>query len=159
MDKLIGVISDTHNLLRSQIIAKLKPCDLIIHAGDIGEKTVFKELNKIQKVVAVRGNMDNELWARQLMNTEYIEFANKNILIIHNISQFVIDPKAAGLDIIIYGHSHQPAIQYFDDVLYLNPGSAGPRRFKLPISMAYLRIVEGSIFPEIIKIEVKEDQI
>jgi putative phosphoesterase len=153
MDKLIGVIADTHNLLRPEIIAKLKICDLIIHAGDIGEQVILKELTKIQKIVAVRGNMDRESWARRLKDTEYIEFAHKNIVIIHNLSQLFIDPKAAGQDIVIYGHSHQPAIQYQDDVLYLNPGSAGPRRFKLPISMAYLRITDEKVYPEIIEIE------
>jgi hypothetical protein len=152
MEKLIGVISDTHDLLRPDVMEKLKLCDLIIHAGDIGGRYIFDELTKIQKVVAVKGNIDKEPWARQLRETEYIEVNGLNICIIHDLTQLIIDPKAAGLNIIIYGHSHQPAIRYQDGVLYLNPGSAGPQRFKLPVSMAYLRLLDKQMLPEILTI-------
>jgi len=150
MNGLIGVISDTHGMLREEVIEKLRPCALIIHAGDIGDQSVLDELRKISKVVAVRGNVDTEPWSSALKKDECVSFNGKHIYVIHNIDRLDIDPKAAGLDAVICGHSHKPSIEYKDTVLYLNPGSAGPKRFELPVSMAYLRLANGTLTPEIV---------
>lgn len=151
---VIGIISDTHGLLRPEARDALKGADLIIHAGDIGNEFILDELGSIAPVVAVRGNMDHEGWARNLKSTEYIEKQDISFYAIHDIAMLDLDPTASGLDVVISGHSHRPSVQSHDGVLYINPGSAGPRRFKLPVSVALLKINGRTLKPEIITLKV-----
>jgi uncharacterized protein len=147
----IGLISDTHGLLRNSAKQALKGVDLIIHAGDIDTPDVLDELEKIAPVAAVRGNMD-VLHQSSLPITDLIEFKGRYIYVIHDIQKMDLDPVAAGISVVVFGHSHQPAIYNKDGVIYINPGSAGPKRFKLPISIGRLTIDNGRIIPEIIKL-------
>jgi len=148
--KPIGVISDTHGLLRDGARGRLQGCDLILHAGDVGSPSVLEELEQIGRVVAVQGNMDKGEWANELQEIEYIEIEGKQICVIHDIDRLDLEPAQAGIDVVVYGHSHRPAIDRQDGVLYLNPGSAGPRRFDLPISMALLWIDSDTIHAELV---------
>jgi len=150
MGKIIGVISDTHGLLRESVRKKLTPCELIIHAGDIGGPHILRDLREIAKVIAVKGNVDRDYTGGHLNLAEFIETDGHNIYVIHNIDLLDIDSATAKLDAVLYGHAHLPSITYRDGILFLNPGSAGPRRFRHPVSMAYIRIVEGKLVPEII---------
>ena len=151
--KVVGVLSDTHGLLREAVLKKLAYCELIIHAGDIGTVTVLDQLEKIGKVIAVKGNVDHGPWSARLKESEYINFHGKTILVIHNINDLKIHPQSTNLDVVIYGHSHRASEYYDNGVLYVNPGSAGPRRFTLPTSIAYLRLVDGQIISETIPID------
>src|SRR5690606_1840984 len=132
MTRIIGVISDMHGLLRPEAKAALGECDAIIHAGDIGKPDVLDELAEIAPVTAIRGNVDK--WAVDLPDTEVVEIDGRYLYVLHDLKRLDLDPKAAGFDAVIFGHSHAPSVQTRDGVLYLNPGSAGPRRFKLPIA-------------------------
>lgn len=152
-ERLVGVLSDTHGLLRRAVLEKLRPCELIVHAGDIGNQTTLDQLRSKGKVVAVKGNVDKGPWSARLREWEYVDFHTKTIFVIHDISHLDIDPISASVDVVIYGHSHQAAMEYKNGVLYVNPGSAGPRRFALPTSIAYLRLVDQRIIPEIVTIE------
>ena len=136
----IGVISDTHKLLRPEAKAQLRNCDLIIHAGDIGSSEVISELEDIAPVRAIRGNIDKDAWAEAYPDEDVIEIEGRSIYVLHNLRELALDPCAAGFDVVISGHSHRPSIERKEGVLYLNPGSAGPRRFKLPIALARLTI-------------------
>jgi putative phosphoesterase len=147
---IIGVISDTHGLLRPQAVEALRGSEHIIHAGDIGAPEIIAELRKIAPVTAIRGNVDVQTWAREFPETEVIELAGKSIYVIHDVNALDLNPKAAGFAAVISGHSHQPKQEMKDGVLYLNPGSAGPRRFKLPISVAKLWIEESELRAEIL---------
>ncbi len=153
MERLIGVLSDTHGLLRPEVKEKLRGCELIVHAGDVGNQSVLDELQKIGTIVAVRGNVDRGPWADALREWELIEFHGRTILLIHNIAHLEWEPKSAKVDAVVYGHSHRASSQYTKGVLYLNPGSAGPKRFTLPITMAYIRVTDGEMKPEIITVE------
>jgi putative phosphoesterase len=155
-ESCIGVISDTHGLLRPQAIEILKGCDQIIHAGDIGSETVLAELRRIAPVTAVRGNNDTQAWARDLLETEVVQIDGRLIYVIHDIKMLDIDPVASGISVVISGHSHKPASVEKDGVLYLNPGSAGPRRFNLPLSAAKLYVSRSAVRAEIIRIELEE---
>lgn len=135
-DNVIGIISDTHGLLRSEAIQALTGSNLIIHAGDIGRAEVIEEMQKIAPVVAVRGNTDKGEWANMLPLYEVVEFHGLCLYIIHDLLQMNIEPAAAGINIVISGHSHSPSERREKGVLYLNPGSAGPRRFNLPVCLA-----------------------
>jgi uncharacterized protein len=139
----IGLISDTHGLLRAEALVFLQGCDHIVHAGDICDESVLKALSAVAPVTAVRGNNDKGSWAAALAETELIQLDEAYIYIIHDLACLDIDPSAAGVQVVVSGHSHQPAIESRDGVLFVNPGSAGPRRFKLPISVAELT-VEGN---------------
>jgi len=150
--KCIGVISDTHGLLREQVKSRLRGCDLILHAGDVDSPSVLTELREIAPVVAVRGNMDKAGWARQLQELEYLDVEGAGICVIHDRSALDLRALPTGTRVVIYGHSHKPHVEYIDGVLYLNPGSAGPRRFHLPVSMALLHVEAGGIRPELIEI-------
>lgn len=150
--KIIGVISDTHGLLREEAGLALTGTELIIHAGDVGSPEILRQLSKITEVVAVRGNTDRAEWARELPITQYLEFAGLNIYVIHDLQQMGIDPVAAGVNIVISGHSHQPLEKRSKGILYLNPGSAGPKRFSLPISIAVLKIKGDQIETEFINL-------
>ncbi|MGZ5149810.1 MAG: metallophosphoesterase family protein [Burkholderiales bacterium] len=152
--KCIGVISDTHGLMREQAIAALEGADLIVHAGDVGAPEVLERLRTIAPVRAVRGNNDRNEWARSLPLTDVIEAGPRHIYLLHDIAELDIDPAAAGMAAVIAGHSHKPGAQLRDGVLYLNPGSAGPRRFKLPVSIARLRVSENGFEHEIVELSV-----
>ncbi|MGH9524455.1 MAG: metallophosphoesterase family protein [Terriglobales bacterium] len=149
----IGVISDTHGLLRPEAVRALQGSELIIHAGDVGDAAILGELERIAPVHAIRGNVDRDAWARKLPETEVVEAAGAMIYVIHNVRDLDLNPRAAGFACVISGHSHQPAQEVRDGVLYFNPGSAGPRRFKLPISIGRLRIEQSRIAGEIVVLE------
>ena len=136
----IGVISDTHGLLRPEAVRALRGSALIVHAGDIGTPAVLEALRAIAPVVAVRGNNDQGSWARALRETETVDVAGARLHVVHDVKELALDPAAAGVDVVIAGHSHKPAITLRDGVLFLNPGSAGPRRFTLPVSVATLAL-------------------
>ena len=148
----VGVISDTHGLLRDEVKRAFRGCSRIIHAGDIGTLSVLQDLELIADVVAVRGNTDRGEGARSLKESEHLELGGNRIYIIHDLGSLPLTVPAAAVDIVIYGHSHMPDIRYRDGVLYLNPGSAGPRRFGLPASIALMRIEKDGVFPEIIEL-------
>jgi hypothetical protein len=146
----IGVISDTHGLLRTQAWEALRGCELILHAGDVGSEEVLHELQRLAPVVAVRGNVDVEAWAKRLHTTEMSEFQNKVFYVLHRIADLDLKPRAAGVGAVIFGHSHRPSIEWRDGVLYFNPGSAGPRRFSLPVTVGRIEFVDSELRPEII---------
>lgn len=150
----IGVISDTHGLLRDGLMPLLAGSDLIIHAGDIGDPSILSELRKISEVAAVRGNVDAGAWAQALKPWEIVEVGARKIFVIHRLSDIAINPASEGIDAVIHGHTHRPDIRSGEGVLYLNPGSAGPRRFDLPVSMALMEIDAEGISPEIVEIGV-----
>jgi putative phosphoesterase len=145
----IGVISDTHGLVRPEALAALAGVERIVHAGDIGAPAVLDALGRIAPVSAVRGNNDREAWAARIPETEEVEVGDVSLYVLHDLHDLDLDPKAAGFAVVIAGHSHQPRQETRDGVLYLNPGSAGPRRFKLPISLALLKISGDSVSAEI----------
>jgi hypothetical protein len=138
--KFIGLISDTHGLLRPEALRSLDDCDLIIHAGDVGDPQILETLKTIAPVFAVRGNVDTEPWALALPETEVVETDPATIYVLHDIHGLDLDPVAAGFHIIVSGHSHKPARTEHDGVIFLNPGSAGPRRFDLPVTVARLNV-------------------
>jgi putative phosphoesterase len=148
----VGVISDTHGLLRPQALEFLKGSELIIHCGDICQPAVIEELSRVAPVRAVRGNNDQGSWADKLPESETIRVAKIRIYVIHDVSQIDIDPVASGVAIVLSGHSHKPSITHRGDIIYLNPGSAGPRRFKLPICLAELLIDGAAVTPRIVEI-------
>ncbi|PNG13192.1 metallophosphoesterase family protein [Stutzerimonas stutzeri] len=139
----IGVISDTHGLLRPEALAALRGCERIIHAGDIGKPEVLDALRALAPLDAIRGNVDSGDWAASVPEHLDLEIGGLRIHVTHDVKAMGIDPIAARVDVVIAGHSHQPRIEEVDAVLYLNPGSAGRRRFKLPVSLALLDIEDG----------------
>lgn len=151
----IGVISDTHNLLRSEATTALQGSDLIIHAGDIGSLQILENLKKIAPIVVVRGNNDKESWAEEIPIFEIIKLNDISIYVIHDIKDANINTLKEEVKIIISGHSHKPSINERDGIIYLNPGSAGPRRFKLPVTVAKIKILDTNIKAEIIELEIK----
>jgi putative phosphoesterase len=138
--KTIGLISDTHGLLRPQALRALEGSDLIIHAGDVGDPEILEALKNLAPVFAVRGNVDTDPWALSLPETEVIETDPATIYVLHDVHALDLDPAAAGFHIIVSGHSHKPARTEHGGVLFLNPGSAGPRRFDLPVTVARLDV-------------------
>ena len=152
--KRVGVISDTHGLVRPEALEALRGSDLILHAGDIGSPAVLERLREIAPVRAVRGNNDREAWARALPLTEAAELGRHHVYLLHDLAELDIDPAAAGFAAVITGHTHKPAAHVREGVLYLNPGSAGPRRFTLPIAVARLNISADGIEHEIIELAV-----
>jgi hypothetical protein len=149
---LIGVISDTHGLLRDEAGAVLRVSDHIIHAGDVGNPEILDQLRTIAPVTVVRGNIDKGAWAPRLAETEVVELAGASIYVLHDLSQLDLKPEAAGFAAVIYGHSHVPKQEMRGTVLYFNPGSAGPRRFKLPITVGRLVLDAGRLRGEIVEI-------
>jgi uncharacterized protein len=139
----VGLISDTHGLLRPEAKAFLRGSDYIVHGGDIGDAGILDELAGIAPVTAIKGNNDHGPWAEQLRETEFLQVGEVLMYVIHDIAQLDIDPAAAGVRVVVFGHSHKPSIEERNGVLYVNPGSSGPRRFKLPIAVGEL-IVAGS---------------
>jgi len=144
---VVGLISDTHGLLRPQALAALKGVLHILHAGDVGSPEILAELASIASVTAVRGNVDLEEWAQTLPEEITATFAGHKVHMLHNIGGLVTEPQEAGLSTVVYGHSHKPLAEKRDGVLYVNPGSAGPRRFTLPVSVGFLRL-EANAAPE-----------
>ena len=138
LPRKIGLISDTHGLLRNEALQTLRGSDLIIHAGDVGDPKILEALANIAPLVAVRGNVDTAAWAKSLPETAAVEAESAHIYVLHDLNTLDLDPAAAGFDIVVNGHSHRPGRTERKGVLYINPGSAGPRRFKLPITVALL---------------------
>jgi putative phosphoesterase len=150
----IGVISDTHGLLRAEARAFLAGCDYIIHGGDVGGAAILEDLEALAPVIAVRGNNDGESWAKGLRETELIRLGGIFVYVIHDLSQLDIDPAPLGIRAIVSGHSHKPLIEERAGILYINPGSCGPRRFKLPISIGELRVEGGNVSARIVELAV-----
>jgi hypothetical protein len=150
----LGIISDTHGLLRDEAVDALQDCDLILHAGDIGAPSVIDDLGAIANVVAVRGNMDRDEIAGKFPLTETIQLKEVLLYLIHDIGRLDLDPGVSGIQAVIFGHSHEPVIHKQDGILYLNPGSAGPRRFKLPVSVARLYVKGKKLDAELITLKV-----
>jgi uncharacterized protein len=148
----VGIISDTHGLLRPEAIRHLAGTDHIIHAGDIGAPEVIEGLRRIAPTTAIRGNIDAGEWAKNYPDTELVVLGGRAFYVLHNLEEIKLDPAASGFDVIISGHSHRPRIEAKTGVLYLNPGSAGPRRFKLPIAVAILVLSDQAILPRILEI-------
>lgn len=152
---IVGVISDTHGLLRPEAIAALRGSEAIIHAGDVGREEILRVLKQIAPLTVVRGNIDTSPWARKLPATDVLEIAGASIYVLHNIDELDLDPSAAGFSAVIFGHSHRPLIENRKGVLFFNPGSAGPRRFNLPISVGRLIVENGRLMPELIELTGK----
>jgi putative phosphoesterase len=149
----IGVISDTHGLVRDEAVAALRGSDLILHAGDVGSIDVLEALAAIAPIQAIRGNVDRDDWANDLPETRTVDVAGQHIHLLHNVAELDIDPVAEGCHAVIFGHSHKPMIENRSGVLYLNPGSAGPRRFRLPICIARIEIGQNGMVPEIVELD------
>jgi putative phosphoesterase len=152
--KRVGVISDTHGLLRPEAVTFLRGSDFVAHAGDIGDARILKELAAIAPVTAVRGNNDNGRWAASVPVTAALQVEQVSIYVIHDIAELDLDPQAAGLAVVVAGHSHRPSVEEKDGVLYLNPGSAGPRRFTLPIAVAEIVVDGSSVRARIVELEI-----
>jgi uncharacterized protein len=152
--KQVGVISDTHGLVRDEALAVLRGSDVILHAGDIGSPEVLTALQRIAPTEAVRGNNDRGEWGRSLPLTQVVEIGRHLVYLLHDIADLDIDPAAAGFAAVIYGHSHKPLIEEREGVLYLNPGSAGPRRFKLPVAVARIRVSEKGLRAELVELSL-----
>jgi len=151
---IVGVISDTHGLLRPEAFDALCDCDHILHAGDVGDPEILNVLVSIGPVTAVRGNLDTQTWARKLPHTEVVKIGGISIYLLHDLGELDLKPEAAGFRAVVYGHSHQPKMEEKNGVLYFNPGSAGPRRFLLPVSVGKLRIENGEVEGEVMELGV-----
>ncbi len=151
----IGVIADTHGLLRQEALDALSGSSLILHAGDVGKPEVLAALRQVAPVVAVRGNVDTGTWAQSLPTTQVVEAGRAWIYVLHDLAALEIDPRAAGCSAVVFGHSHRPSIEMRNGVLFLNPGSAGPRRFRLPVSVATIRVRDTMLEPELIELQIE----
>lgn len=151
----IGIISDTHGLLRPEAERALVGVDHIIHGGDIGNPDIISALQRIAPVTAIKGNVDTGDWADEFAETEFVRLADRSFYVLHDLKALQVDPIAQGIDVIVSGHSHVPKIEMIDSVLYLNPGGAGRRRFKLPITLATLDVTPEGIRPLIHDLELK----
>jgi putative phosphoesterase len=150
---IIGVISDTHGLLRPESLAALQGSDYIIHAGDIGDPVILDKLEEIAPVTAVRGNVDHGAWTRKIPATNVLQIGEISIYVLHSIQELDLKPEAAKFAAVVYGHSHVPKQERKNGVLYFNPGSAGPRRFKLPVSVGRMTIEQNKIDAKILPLE------
>ena len=150
----MGLISDTHGLLRPEAVRALRGSDLIVHAGDIGKAAVLDALGALSPVTAVRGNADKGVWARGLPKADALEIDQVGVYVIHDVKEIDLIPEAAGIKVIVSGHSHQPSIQERNGVIFVNPGSAGPRRFNLPVSVARMHVQAESVQVELITLAV-----
>ena len=153
--KVVGVISDTHGLLRPEVLQVFKKVDLILHAGDIGGLEVLERLRRLAPVVAVRGNNDRGEWANRIPEFQIVHLGDVSIYMLHDVKQLKLKSPAVNFHVLISGHSHRPSIDRRDGILFLNPGSAGPRRFKLPISIARLTIHGSAAQAELIELPVE----
>ena len=147
---IVGIISDTHGLLRDEAVRALAGAERIVHAGDVGRPEILEQLAKIAPVTAVRGNVDRDRWAQFLPLTETVEVGGVTLYVLHDLAELDLKPQAAGIDAVISGHSHMPLAETKDGVLYLNPGSAGPRRFRLPVTLTRLHINGERLRPELV---------
>jgi putative phosphoesterase len=152
MTTIVGVISDTHGLVRPEAKAVLAACDVLVHAGDIGKPEVLDELRSVAPLTAIRGNVDK--WATEMPDSAVVEIEGRRLYVLHNLKELDGDPAAEGLDAVISGHSHKPNIAEKNGVLYLNPGSAGPRRFSLPIAVAILKVLPERFDARIVELDV-----
>jgi putative phosphoesterase len=150
----VGLISDTHGLLRREALAALEGSDVIVHAGDIGDASILAQLSAIAPVCAVRGNNDVGAWACDVPHERRLDVGGKSVFVIHDIAELTLDPATEGIDVIVSGHSHRPKTERRDGVLYVNPGSAGPRRFRLPISVGKLLFKRDRIEAELVTLDV-----
>lgn len=150
----IGVISDTHGLLRPEAVAALQGSERVLHAGDVGDRSILQELGRIAPVTAVRGNTDRGTLGYELKPFEVVEAAGARIYMLHDAGDLDFDPRVAGIAVVITGHTHAPVITEHGGVLYLNPGSAGPRRFRLPVTVAILTVERGTARAEIVPLDV-----
>ena len=150
--RTVGVISDTHGLLRAEAVTALRGVDAIVHAGDIGAPDVLDRLSAIAPVTAVRGNNDRGAWAEKLPSTEVLEIDGVRLYVLHNVNELGLDPRAARFGAVISGHSHQPGQAERDGVLFFNPGSAGPRRFRLPVALGRLTVDAGRVRGRILEL-------
>lgn len=147
------MISDTHGLLRAGALDELRGVDVIVHAGDIGDPEILRQLRQVAPVTAVRGNIDTAEWSRSLPEREVLEIGGASLYVLHNVQELDLDPTAAGFSAVIFGHSHKPLIEMRKGVLFFNPGSAGPRRFSLPISLGKLLVRNGKMKAELIQLK------
>ncbi|HVR36580.1 MAG TPA: metallophosphoesterase family protein [Methylomirabilota bacterium] len=152
MSTLIGVISDTHGLLRPEAMRALEGVERILHAGDVGGPEILDALGTLAPVTAVRGNTDHGGWALKLPETELVEVESATLFMLHDLGGLDLDPVAAGFQVIISGHTHRPVSEMRQGVLYLNPGSAGPRRFRLPVSLARIKVAGRKVDAELIEL-------
>lgn len=152
--KRVGLLSDTHGLLRPEAVKFLRGSDFIVHAGDIGDPAVLETLRALAPVTAVRGNNDRDSWARGIAETEVLQVGEVFIHVLHDLAQLDVDPAAAGFQIVVSGHSHQPRIEERGGVLYVNPGSCGPRRFKLPVAVAELSVSGKSVKAKLVELDL-----
>lgn len=150
----IGLISDTHGLLRAEAVAFLRGADRILHAGDIGHPSVLDELRALAPVTAVRGNNDRGAWADAVPETDLLEVEGVLVYILHDLAELDIDPVAAGVRVVVSGHSHRPSVEDRDGVLYVNPGSSGPRRFKLPVAVAELQVAGARVEARLVELDL-----
>src|ERR1019366_1451690 len=150
---IVGVISDTHGLLRPDALHALKNSDVIVHAGDIGAHEILLKLEKVSPVTAIRGNIDHAPWTRKIPLTNVLDADSRLIYVVHNLAELDLNPEAAGIAAVVYGHSHVAKQEVKNGVLYFNPGSAGPRRFRLPVTVGRLIVSNGRITGEIVELE------
>jgi uncharacterized protein len=150
----IGLISDTHGLLRPEALQALRGSDYIVHAGDIGDPAILEQLAAIAPVTAVRGNNDKGAVYASIADTEVLDAGGVLLYVLHDVNELDLDPAAAGFRVVVSGHSHRPSSRWRDEVLYINPGSAGPRRFSLPIAVARLRLEQERIEAELVELRV-----
>jgi putative phosphoesterase len=154
MAEIVGVISDTHGLMRPEALAALAGVGRIVHAGDVGNPEVLDALAAVAPVAAIRGNIDTGSWAASLPETRTVEAAGVRLFVIHSLADLAFDPAEAGFHAVVSGHSHRASIERTNGVWFLNPGSAGPRRFRLPVTVARLTVEGGAIHPEIVTLRV-----
>ena len=152
--RVIGLISDTHGLVRPQALEALRGVDLLIHAGDIGKAEVLDALEPIAPLHAIKGNNDRGAWAKKLPDTMILTVGGVKLYLIHDVNELSFEPSKHGIAAVISGHSHKPSIVERDGVLFVNPGSAGPRRFKLPVAVGKIRIADGKLKAEIIELRI-----
>jgi putative phosphoesterase len=150
----IGLISDTHGLLRPEAVTFLRGSDRIVHAGDIGGAHILAELSALAPVTAVRGNNDKGPWAEAVADTEVLQVGDVFIYVIHDIADLDLDPVAAGIHVVMFGHTHRPSVRERDGVLYVNPGSSGPRRFNLPVAVAELEVDGRSVQAKLVELKL-----
>ena len=155
----VGVIADTHGLLRPEAVAALRGVDAIVHAGDVGSPAILKALSSLAPVTAVRGNNDRGPWAEALPDNAMVEIGGVRLYVLHDVKELDLDPRTGGVAAVLCGHSHQPHAEQRDGVLFFNPGSAGPRRFRLPISLGRLTIKHRRVRGHIIELEIPVSQL
>jgi len=151
----VGIISDTHGLLRPEATEFLRGSDFLVHGGDIGHADTLKDLASLAPVTAVRGNNDKGSWAETLAHSEVLQVEGVFIYVVHDIKELDLDPRAGGFHVVVSGHSHKPSVETRDGVVYVNPGSAGPRRFKLPIAVADLAVRGRSVRARVVELEIQ----